>query len=462
MEKQFETLDFTPFCPKPDQASLYAPAFVGVSAYEYTNWRDETISWKTTAYLHAGLNPTDTYRLKGPDVIKFLSRICATNFEVFPVGRIKHGLVCDEKGRIVQDGVLLRTAEDEVMTYWMVPMLNYALESRKYGEFDVAGEFLTGKVFLFQIGGPVSIDIVEGACGKDLRDLKFLQSTEAEIAGKPVRILRIGMSGTLGYEVHGAIEDAHQVYNELYEVGKPLGIRQLGSHCYPMNHAENGFPQYGVHFMEPKIEDAELMDYLKNTPGMEFQLFAAGSMRPHGSASDEVELFYHNPYELGWGKMIRFDHDFIGKSALEKIKEANKRQMVTLEWNVEDITDVFASQFRDEEPYKYIEHPTDLDFWPDFTGMISHDRVLNEKGEMIGTTFGRQNSAYYHRMISICCLDTKYAELGTQVIVLWGEPGKRQKKIRANVARFPYNNVLRNETTDVSVLPKAEETRGEK
>lgn len=71
-----QTLEFTPFCQVSDQASLFAPAFMGVSAYEYTNWSDETISWKTTAYLHAGLNPTDTYRLKGPDVIKFLSCVC--------------------------------------------------------------------------------------------------------------------------------------------------------------------------------------------------------------------------------------------------------------------------------------------------------------------------------------------------------------------------------------------------
>lgn len=455
MAANFETLDFTPFCPKPEQASLYAPSFVGVSAYEYTNWRDETCSWKTTAYLHAGLNPTDTYRLKGPDVIKFLSRVCATNFDIFPVGRIKHGLVVDDKGRIVQDGVLVRTAEDEVMTYWMVPMLNYYLDTEKFGKFDVEGTIMTGQVFLYQIGGPVSIDIVERASGMDLRDLKFLRSVTGKIAGKDVRILRIGMAGTIAYEVHGAMEDAHEVYNALFEAGKPLGLRRLGSHCYPMNHAENGYPQYGVHFMEPKCENEDLMNYLRTTPGMEFHVFTASGMNPHGSASDDVSLFYHDPYEFGWGKMIHFDHEFVGKEALEKIAAENKRQMVTLEWNVEDIADVFASQFRDEEPYKFIEHPTDLDFWPDFTGMISHDRVLNEEGNTIGVSFGRQNSAYFHRMISICCLDTEYAELGKEVYVLWGEPGKRQKKIRATVTRFPYNNILRNEKTDVSKLPRA-------
>lgn len=455
MSFEFETLNYTPFAPVTDSAALYAPAFVGISPYEFTNWRDETMSWKKTCYLHTGLNPTDTLKLKGPDVIEFLSKVCVTNFNKFPVGMVKHGLCCNEKGQIMQDGVLIRTGEDEVITYWMVPMLNYALDTNKYGKFNIEQEYLTGKVFLFQIGGPVSIDVVEAACGHSLRELKFLRTMESTIAGKPVRIARLGMAGTLAYEVHGAIEDALPVYNAIYEAGLPLGMRRLGSHCYPMNHAENGYPQYGVHFLEPKSEDKDLMSYLAKMPGMEFHAtMGKAKLNLCGSAADDINHFYHDPYEFGWQKMIKYDHDFVGRAALEKIAEEDKRRMVTLEWNVEDIADVFASQFRDEESYKYIDNPTDLDFWPDYTFKFIHDKVLNDKGEMIGTSFGRQNSAYFHRMISICCLDTAYTELGTEVIVLWGEPGTRQKNIRAKVVRYPYNNVLRNDSTDVTLSQK--------
>jgi glycine cleavage system aminomethyltransferase T len=455
MDYKFQTMNVQPFTPIPDIGVRWAPAFVGISPWEFTNWRDETISWKKTCYLHAGLNPADTLKLKGPDVIKFLSRVCVTNFNNFPVGMIKHGVVCNEQGLIIQDGVLMRTGEDEVISYWMVPLLNYALDTGKYGKYDVKLEYLTGKVFLFQIGGPVSIDVLETACGKSLRDLKFLRFTDGVIAGKLVRICRIGMAGTLAYEVHGAIEDAHPVYDAIYKTGAPLGMRRLGSHCYPMNHAENGFPQFGVHFVEPRIEDKKLMDYMEHTPGMEFWAMHSKATRPLGSAADDINHFYHTPYEFGWGKMIKFDHDFAGRAALEKIAAENKRQIVTLEWNLEDITDVFASQFRDEEPYKYIENPTDMDFWPDLSMGISHDKMINQKGEMIGVSFGRQNSAYFHRMISICCLDTAYTALGAEVMIVWGEPGTRQKNIRAKVARYPYNNVLRNESTDVSKLPRA-------
>lgn len=453
MSDKLQTLNHTPFEPIPDFAPLYAPAFVplaGIAAYEYTDWRDETISWKKTCYLHTGLNPTDTFTLKGPDVIKFLSRVCVTNFNKFTVGMIKHGLMCNEQGVIIQDGVLMRTGEDEVTTFWMAPSLPYALDSGKYGEFDVKLEYLTGKVFMFQIGGPVSIDVLETASGQSLRDLKFFRYIESTIAGKPVRICRLGMAGTIAYEVHGNIENAIPVYNAIYDAGLPLGLRRLGSHCYPMNHAENGFPQYGVHFLEPRDEGTK--NYIQTAPGMEFQKMTSSIPFPQlrGSAADSINNYYHDPYEFGWGKMIKFDHEFVGKEALEKISAENKRNIVTLEWNVEDIADIFASQFRDEEPYKYIESPLDYVF---YLGN-HHDNVINEKGEVIGLSFGRQNSAYFHRMISICCLDTAYTDLGTEVTIVWGEPGTRQKKIKAKVARFPYNNILRNESTDVSQLPK--------
>ena len=57
-------------------------------------------------------------------------------------------------------------------------------------------------------------------------------------------------------------------------------------------------------------------------------------------------------------------------------------------------------------------------------------------------------------MISIATLDTELAVEGTEVSVLWGEPGAKQFKIRATVARYPYNNVMRSSETDVTQLPK--------
>ena len=455
MSENAHVLPFNPFHALPDPpAMLYSNSFVNVSPYEFTGWRDETRSWKTTCYLHAGLNPTDTYMVKGPDALDFLARATVTNMDNFEVGRIKHGICCDSRGRVVVDGVMMRTAEDEVTTYWMMPLIDFALATKRYGDYDVTGEALTGKVYLFQIGGPASIDVLERACGEDLRDIGHLRFRASSIAGHAVRICRVGMAGTLAYEVHGPIEDAIDVYQAIWEAGQPLGMRRLGSHCYTMNHAENGFPQYGVHFLHPRNEVPGLAEYLQTEPGMQYQLFTFDSWQTAGSAGGSKDNFYHNPYELGWGKMIRFDHEFEGREALEAIRDADARRIVSLEWNADDVAEVFRSQFlgEDVEPYKFIDCPTDYEFWPSLT--VSHDFVLDSDGNKVGFSFGRQNSEYFRKMISIATLDTALAVEGTEVRILWGDPGTRQFQIRATVARYPYNNVMRSSTTDVTKLEK--------
>ena len=452
MSIQEQLLRHSPYEPVDHTVAMPGWNFIsagGYGVYEYTNWRDETNSWKKTAYLHTGLNPTDTVIYRGPDVIRFLSKVCVTNFNYFPVGMVKHGLMCNDDGIIIQDGVLIRTGEEEVWSYWMAPMLNFTLESEKYGKFDVTDEYVTDKVFLFQIGGPKSFEILEGVCRDSIRELKHLRVMNTEIAGKKVRIARLGMAGTLSYEVHGNLTDAIDVYNSIWSFGKEKGMRRLGSHSYPMNHAENGLPQVGVHFFCPRTED--VLEYVRQSSNMPFQKVATtgtGNRRPlNGSAGDDVRNYYRNPYELGWGKMIKFDHDFVGREALEKIAEADKRHIVTLEWNADDVADVFASQFRDGEPYKYIDHPNDHKIYN-----MNNDKVVNEKGETVGISFGRQNSAFFQRMISICCLDKEYAELGNELYLLWGDIGKKQKKIRVRVTRYPFNNVMRNESVDVTRL----------
>jgi glycine cleavage system aminomethyltransferase T len=81
--------------------------------------------------------------------------------------------------------------------------------------------------------------------------------------------------------------------------------------------------------------------------------------------------------------------------------------------------------------------------------------VLNADGHVNGQSSGRAQSWYYREILSLATIDTPYADLGTEVFVLWGEPGNRQKKIRAVVSRFPYLNENRNEDVDVNTIPVA-------
>jgi len=163
-----------------------------------------------------------------------------------------------------------------------------------------------------------------------------------------------------------------------------------------------------------------------------------------------VRLRYRNPIELGWAHTVKFDHEFVGRSALELEAASPKRQMVTLVWNPEDVLDVYASQFRAGEHYLPME-PSHSSQYKGRHQMWA-DQVLKD-GNVVGVSSGRMYSYFYRQMLSLCSLDVEVAVQGTEVTVLWGDPGTRQKTIRATVSRFPYLNENRNERVDVSAIP---------
>lgn len=184
-----------------------------------------------------------------------------------------------------------------------------------------------------------------------------------------------------------------------------------------------------------------MMEFLK-MPG--FYIPLGGSMGP------DMSQRYRNPVELGWAKTIKFDHEFIGRGALEKEVANPRRQMVTLLWNREDVIDVFASQLEPGEHYEPME-PSHFG-QKHGHGQLVADRVLKD-GRETGISSGRNYSYYYREMLSLCSIDTEFSNLGTEVVVIWGNPGKRQKEIRATVSRFPYLDQNRNENVDVSAIP---------
>ena len=105
--------------------------------------------------------------------------------------------------------------------------------------------------------------------------------------------------------------------------------------------------------------------------------------------------------------------------------------MVTLVWNSDDVVDVYASLFRQGEPYQYMEIPTNN------YGYMWADKVLKD-GKLVGVTTSRGYSYYFRQMLSLCTIDVEHSQPGTEVTVVWGNPGERQKEIRATVAPAPY------------------------
>ena len=444
------TIQFTPVMPWQHDAALLMSFGPVVVPFEYTGWRDETLSWKNGAYLGTSISMSPSYTIKGPDATKFVSEHLVNDFSNCPVGGTRHGIMCNDNGQIMIDGIIMRTAEDEYYSNWLEPYIGYALQK---GNYDAVGKNITGQVFLFQVAGPRSLEILEKASGDDLHDIRFMRHRLSTIAGKQVRILRLGMAGTLAYEVHGSMPDAHEVYLAILEAGKDCGLKKLGMVAYMMNHTEDGFPQAYYHFPYPWYEDPEFAAYLNEIPGAGFM---CDSPTLVGSVGDDLQSRFVTPVDVGWTDHVKFNHDFVGRAALEKMMADPTRRMVSLEWNTEDIMDIYGSQFRDGTPYAPIDVRPNDQYYINFATNRFHyhaDWVFKD-GEKVGISSGRSVSRFYQRMISLCMIDIEHSEIGTDVVVLWGDPGTRQKEIRAKVARFPYLDVERNSEIDVNKIPR--------
>lgn len=415
---------------------------------EFGGSRKELLACRETAWLGSNLNMSPVYDVSGPDAAALLTRVCVNrDFSKTSERGCRHAIICNEQGQMLADGVIIRLGEDSFRTYWMAPVLAYYVETLG---MDVVGTYDLGEYF-FQLDGPRSLEILERVCGSDLHDLKFAQHKLVDVNGMQMRVLRLGMSGSLAYEVHGPAQDADAIYAAIRDTGKEFGVEELGCRNYCANHTTAGYPNQNIHYQYPLFESgADMAAYMERNWMVHpfVKTFVAGSC-----ANDRSE-YYVTPYDVGWGYLVNFDHEFQGKEALQAIAQNPPAVPVTLEWDAEDVARVFASNFRgqDVEPFEDIDAPWEAaDTMPCVFRM---EKVL-AGGEQVGRTAGRTRDYYHRRMVSIADVKPEFAAEGTELNVLYGTPGRPQTEIRATVARFPYyNGEWRNETFDVERIPR--------
>ena len=426
-----------------------------IQPYEFHGWVPETRAWKESCYISTNLSGSSTdVRVKGPTIEEFMSEVFINSFslEKFPVGAGKHLIACSEKGTILAHGVGMRTAEDEfvVCGHSMMAIVEAHAKGSAHDVTVFGGEYFKG--LIVQLAGPRALEVLENTIKEDIHDLKFMRFRQASVEGLPVRVLRMGMGGTIAYEIHAKAEDAMTVYNAVVEVGKAYGAEKLGHLAYMCNHTENGFPQYGTHFMLAYEDDPELLRYFGLDESQAGEMYKNTPL--HGSMSGEgLRAYYANPIELDWGRMINWDNNFKGKAALKAIAADPKtRSICTLEWEPEDILNIFRAYY-DKDDMRMpdrMEYPQRY-FFADEGNLA--DKVLDENGNVIGKSSGIVYTAYYKSTISLCVIDPAYNEIGKEVTVLWGTEGTRQIPIRAKVARYPYLDLTGNKNYDLESIP---------
>ena len=282
--------------------------------------------------------------------------------------------------------------------------------------------------------------MLEKLNGGPLPEIKFFNMGEITIAGRKIRALHHGMSGVPGLELFGPWDDGAAVKAAIVEAGEEFGLRQVGSRVYATNTLESGWIPCPL----PAIFTGEKMKaYREWLPAKGYE--GTGSLG--GSFySDDIADYYLTPYDLGYGSFAKFDHDFIGREALEAMSASPPRKKVTLAWNGEDVTRAMGTMFQKEDRAKYIDLPlSNYSTWP-------NDRIMKD-GAMVGVSTFSGYSSNESTMLSLAIVDVEQSEPGTEVTLVWGEEGGGsakpvverhvQTEIRATVSPVPYAEVVR-------------------
>ena len=164
--------------------------------------------------------------------------------------------------------------------------------------------------------------------------------------------------------------------------------------------------------------------------------------------SDNIEDYYVTPYEIGYGPFVKFDHEFIGREALEKIANKPHRRKVTFAWNSDDVGKAFASMFMgNDEHYKYIDLPLSN------YASASFDKIVDKNGKVVGASMFAGYSYNEKSMLSLGIVDPN-VQLGDEVTLVWGEPDGGTKQGHGRAAQATQHPRDRQRRALLQVRPR--------
>jgi vanillate/3-O-methylgallate O-demethylase len=398
---------------------------------QHTNWQDEQEAWMKTAVLFdQSHHMTDVY-FKGPDVTRLLTDTGTNSFATFGRNKAKHFVACNYDGHIIGTAVLFGLEDDEVSLVGPAAAANwvhYQVESGDYDVEVVRDERTADKrgeqrlTFRYELEGPNAWKIMERAHGAGIEPLKFFHMTDLSIAGIPVRALShtmVGIPGaeTMGLEIQGPVAEGPACREALLEAGEEFGLVCGGALAYYTASIESGYMAQPT----PAVYTGEQMKPFRewlSADGYEGTLSIGGSFR-----SEDVEDYYVTPWDFGYEHLVKFDHDFIGRDALEQRAGQPARRKVWLKWNSDDVSRVYASSlFGGDQRSKYLETP-----------LARYARVMCDAVLIGDRPVGISTLAGYTVNIggwaSVGMVDEADVRDGQEVTILWGEENGGTSKL---------------------------------
>jgi glycine cleavage system aminomethyltransferase T len=293
--------------------------------------------------------------ITGPDAFDFTNMLVTRDLAKCAVEQCKYCFLTTQEGGILNDPVLLRLDENH---FWLSladsDVLLWAKAIAIGSPFNV--NIREADVGPVQIQGPKSKDVLVELFGDRILDLPYYFMTQAQLDGMDVVVSRTGYTAEIGYEIYlrNASRDADKLWNAVLEAGKPHGLKVIGpSH---IRRIEGGILALGA-------------DMWIDT----------------------------NPFEVGigytWMVDLDGDADFIGKSALRRVKEQGiRRKLVGVEIGGENLGSYSDGAM--------------IDFFPVFA-----------EGTQVGNVTSACYSPRLEKNIGYAMLPIEFTELGTDMDV---------------------------------------------
>jgi sarcosine oxidase, subunit alpha len=192
--------------------------------------------------------------VQGRDGAELLDRIYTNLMSSLKVGSIRYGVMCGVDGMVIDDGTVLRLAEDRFLVYtttggaakildWMEEWLQ-----TEWPQLQVRLTSVTDHWATFPVVGPRSRDVI-GAVFGDLNvsneAFPFMTWRDTSLDGVPVRVARVSFSGELAFEVNVNAWYAPALWERLLDAGRPYGITPYGTETMHVLRAEKGYPIIG-------------------------------------------------------------------------------------------------------------------------------------------------------------------------------------------------------------------------
>jgi sarcosine oxidase subunit alpha len=202
-------------------------------AYDYGDPKAEAMA----VHRAAGLIDVSTLGkliVRGPDAGEFLDRLYPNRFSDLKNGRIRYGVITSDSGRVMDDGTICRLDDDgfyvtttssgagaiyDWFTWWLADW-----------RLDVHITDATQGLSAINLAGPRAREIMGKVTDLDCsaEGFTYLDGKQAEVAGVPCLILRIGFVGEVGYEIHCPSAQGEHLWDALMDAGEEFGVTPFG------------------------------------------------------------------------------------------------------------------------------------------------------------------------------------------------------------------------------------------